>query len=77
MNDYTSEQCLQNILITLLDAFDDQNGKLVHPLGVAQQSHYFLVLLSCLIHELNGIDGRLINLNTELHNIHNALKGLS
>lgn len=77
MNDYTSEQCLQNILITLLDAFDDQSGELVHPLGVAQQSHYFLVLLSCLIHELNGIDGRLINLNTELHNIHNALKGLS
>lgn len=74
MNDYTSEQCMQDILVTLLDAFDDQSSELARPLGVAQQSHYFLILLSCLVHELNAIDGRLINLNTKLHDIRNALK---
>ncbi|WP_257284883.1 hypothetical protein [Endozoicomonas sp. SESOKO1] len=74
MNDYTSEQCMQDILVTLLDAFDDKTGELPRPLSVAQQSHYFLILLSCLVHELNAIDGRPINLNTELHNIRNTLK---
>ncbi len=75
MNDYDSETFLQDMLITLMDGFDEQTGELTEPLPVKQQLHYFLSILACLTQTLDCIDGRLINLNTELNHIENVLKG--
>lgn len=74
MNDYDSETFLQDLLITLIDGFNDQTCELDNPLPVKHQVHYLLSILACLTQTLDCLDGRLIKLNTELHAIQNELR---
>lgn len=71
----SDEECLQDWLCRLIDGFDPDTKSTVDPLNHVDRIHCLLTILACLTQELNGIDGRLIKLNTELHNIQNYLKG--
>lgn len=75
MNDYDSETFLQDLLATLIEGFNDQTCELDNPVPVQHQMHYLLSILACLTQALDGLDGRMIDLNNEIHNINNALKG--
>lgn len=72
MND--SETFLQDLLVTLIDGFNDQTCELDNPVPVQHQVHYLLSILACLTQTLDCLDGRLIKLNTELHAIQNELR---